>query len=109
VNWLFILEVLEKRGFGARWMRKILHRCFVGVTINNMEGEFFETEKGLRQRGLLSPILFNLVVDALSRMLQKATRANLIHGLGGDLIEGGVVSLQYVDDIILFLRNDNIC
>jgi retron-type reverse transcriptase len=92
VNWLFLLEVLEKRGFGARWMREILHRGFVGVTINNMEGEFFETEKGLRQGGLLSPILFNLVVDALSRMLQKATRANLIHGLGGDLIEGGVVT-----------------
>jgi hypothetical protein len=46
------------------------------------------------------------VVDVLSRMLQKATRANLIKGLGEDLIEGGVVSLQYADDTILFIEKE---
>jgi hypothetical protein len=35
-------------------MRAILHRGSVGVTVNNMEGEFFETRKGLRQSDLLS-------------------------------------------------------
>jgi hypothetical protein len=34
------------------------------------------------------PILFNLVVDILSRMLQKAASANLIGGLGCELVEG---------------------
>jgi hypothetical protein len=53
----------------------------------------------------MSPLLFNLVVDILTRMLQKATRGDLIDGLGGDLIDGGVVSLQYADDTILFLAN----
>jgi hypothetical protein len=34
VNWNFLLEVLEKRG--------------LGVTINNVEGQFFQIGKGLR-------------------------------------------------------------
>jgi hypothetical protein len=44
VNWLFLLEVLGKRGFGDKWMmwiRGILHRGSVGVTVSNMEGEIF--------------------------------------------------------------------
>jgi hypothetical protein len=74
VNWDFLLDVLQKRGFGEKWimwMKHILFRRSVGVTINNVEGEFFQTGKGLRQRDPLSPILFNLVIDILSRMLQR--------------------------------------
>jgi retron-type reverse transcriptase len=106
VNWNFLLDILEKRGFGKRWimwMKMILFRGFVGVTINNMEGEFFQTGKGLRQGGPLFPILFNLVVDILSRMLYKTVEAGLIKCLGNDLIQGGVISMQYANDTILFV------
>jgi hypothetical protein len=112
VNWVFLLDVLEKRGFGARrmgWIKEILYRGSVGVTVNNMEGEFFETGKGLMQGDPLSLILFKFVVVVLSRMLQNATRVNLTRGLGEDLIEGGVVSLQYADDTILFLGKEEEC
>jgi hypothetical protein len=39
-------------------------------------------------RPMPPPILFNLVVDILSRMLQKAASANLIGGLECELVEG---------------------
>jgi hypothetical protein len=65
------------------WIIKILFRGYMGVTINNVEGQKkFQTDKGLRQGDPLSPILFNLVVDVLSRMLCKASSANLIRGMG---------------------------
>jgi hypothetical protein len=51
-------------------------------------------------------LFFNIVVDVLTRMLQKAANENLIKGLGTELIAGGVISLQYADDTILFLDKD---
>jgi hypothetical protein len=39
-------------------------------------------------------------------MLQKAAGADLIKGLGSDLIEGGMSSLQYADDTILFIEKN---
>jgi hypothetical protein len=46
------------------------------------------------------------VVDALTRMLQKASSVGLIRGLGRDLVPGGVVSLQYADDTMLLVHHD---
>jgi hypothetical protein len=39
-------------------------------------------------------------------MLVKGTNYGLIRGLCPNFIPGGVVSLQYVDDTLLFLEND---
>jgi hypothetical protein len=63
VNWLFLMEILEKRGIGGKWLewiRRIIFRGYVGLTINNVEGEFFQTGKGLRQGDPLSPLAFYL-------------------------------------------------
>jgi len=51
VNWDFLLEVLEKRNFGAKWlmwMNKILVNGFGGISVNSVEGNYFEIGKGLR-------------------------------------------------------------
>jgi hypothetical protein len=104
-----LLDILEKMGFGKRWlewMKCILFRGSVGLTVNNVEGEFFQTGKGLRQGDPLSPLLFNIVVDVLSKMLQKVASDDLIKGLGFELVPGGFISLQYADDTLLFLDND---
>jgi hypothetical protein len=71
--------------------------------------EFFQTSKGRRHEDPLSPLLFNLVVDVLTSMLQKVARDDLVRVLGTELTEGGVISLQYTDDTILFMDNDIKC
>jgi hypothetical protein len=68
----------------------------VGIKVNVEAGNFFRTFKGVRQGDPLSPLLFNLVVDALATMLTKAKEAGLIRGLIPNLMEGGLTHLQYV-------------
>jgi hypothetical protein len=51
---------------------------------------FFRTYKGVRQGDPFPPppLLFNLVVDALTTMLEGASVVGLIRGLVLDLVEG---------------------
>jgi hypothetical protein len=50
--------------------------------------------------------LFNLVADVFSKILFKAATNHLICGLLPQAIPGGVISLQYADDTIIFLQKD---
>jgi hypothetical protein len=46
--------------------------------MNSEIEEFFSSFKGLGQGDPLSPLLFNLVVDAISAMLSRAKNAGII-------------------------------
>ena len=46
------------------------------------------------------------MADIFTRMLIKAARSNLVSGLMPQVIEGGIISLQYADDTLLFQEND---
>ena len=72
--------------------------------MNGERGEFFRSYKGLRQGDPLSPLLFNVVADALSVMLTRACEAGVIQGLVSHLIDGGITHLQYADDTVLLLQ-----
>jgi hypothetical protein len=62
--------------------------------------------KGLKQGDPLSPILFNFIAEVFTKTLAKAASNNLIKGLLPQVVPGGVISLQYADDTILFLEPD---
>ena len=105
VNWDFLFEILRTRNFSPTWIRWIEQLVIggsIGVNLNGEESSFFKPSKGLRQGEPNSPLLFNLVGDVLTRLLNKAVSENLIGGLFTDLEVGGVVSLQYADDTIIF-------
>ena len=71
-----------------------------------MNGPYFKTHRGLRQADQLSPLLFNLVGDALAHILNKAKEKKHLTGLAPHLVPGGLTQLQFVDDTILFLEYD---
>lgn len=53
----------------------------IGVVLNGEDSSFFKPGKGLRQGDPISPLLFTLVGDVLSRTLDKTSQAGLLGGL----------------------------
>lgn len=72
------------------------------VIINGKPRGFYGASRELRQGEMLSPFLFVLLVDGLSRLVERVKRINLIDCLsvGQDNVE--VSHLQFANDTIFF-------
>ena len=81
----FLIEVMDKMGFGLRWqewIRWCIASPSFSVLVNGSPTYQFPIERGIRQGDQLSPFLFNLVVEILSAMLCKAKSLGMINGVG---------------------------
>jgi hypothetical protein len=87
-------------------MENVVTKGSVCVQVNDDLGHFFQTGKGLRQGDPLSPILFNLVADMLTVLIERAKSLGFLDGLVPHLVEDGLSILQYADDTILFIDDD---
>ncbi|KAL4295459.1 hypothetical protein GQ457_12G031020 [Hibiscus cannabinus] len=107
VDWNFLLRIMKGMGFGVRW-RRWIHRCVstasISVLVNGAPTDRFSISKGLRQGCPLSPLLFNLVGEALSLMLYKAVGIGLFKGIqiGSNSNSVLISHLQFADDLLVF-------
>ena len=95
-------------GFGLKWRRWIkacVSSVHFSVLVNGSPKGFFGNFRGLRQGDPLSPLLFLLIMEVLSRLLKKTEESNLIRGfhVGAVNSVGVCIShLLFTDDTILF-------
>ncbi|RVX18806.1 putative mitochondrial protein [Vitis vinifera] len=86
VRWDFLDQVLEKKGFSPKW-RKWMSGCLSSVSyavlVNGSAKGWVKASRGLRQGDPLSPFLFTLVADVLSRMFLRAEERNMLEGFRG--------------------------
>ncbi|RVW93099.1 Trafficking protein particle complex II-specific subunit 130-like [Vitis vinifera] len=97
INWNFLMKVLQKMGFGTRWMEWIwwcISIAKFSILVNGIPAGFFSSSKGLHQGDPLSPYLFVLSMEVLSALTRRAV------GGGGSSqgaafgVEGGGVCLR---------------
>jgi hypothetical protein len=89
VDWSFLLQCLEMRGFHPTWhgwIKCVLENGNVAFKLNNSVSLYFLSFKGVRQGDPLSPLLFNIVADVLTRMVYMAQQNQLVTGLITNLI-----------------------
>ncbi|KAM1548362.1 hypothetical protein PS2_009435 [Malus domestica] len=83
VEWDFLDAVMERLGFCCLW-RQIIMGCVFSVKfeviLNGQSGNKFAPSSGLKQGDPLSPYLFILVGEVLSRLFQEAAATNLLDG-----------------------------
>ena len=83
VNWGFLSQMLERCSFSVKWRRwtsfclSIVH---FSILINGSPHEFFGSSRGLRQGYPRSSLLFVLVMEAISKMLDKAVLEGRLSG-----------------------------
>ncbi|CAN6218645.1 unnamed protein product [Urochloa humidicola] len=109
ISWKFLMDCLRNRGFSDKWCSwiwEVMTSGTLSVKVNDKMGKYFMCGKGVRQGDALSPLLFNIAVDTLAKMVRKAQENNLIEGLAPEYIDKGVAILQYADDTILCLKDD---
>ena len=111
IRWDFLLQTLERMGFGPKWIRWI-HWCIsttsFSVMFNDSPAGFFRSSRGLRQGDPLLPYLFVIGMEVLSCLLKRAVEGNFIYGCRLGNREGGemVIShLLYADDTIIFCED----
>ncbi|KAM0008293.1 putative RNA-directed DNA polymerase [Helianthus debilis subsp. tardiflorus] len=104
VRWTFVVNILRQMGFlisWCKWIMGILKSARSSILVNGAPTFQFRCEKGMRQGDPLSPFLFLVVMEALSRMISRAREAGVIKGIPTPN-NGLVMShLLYADDAIV--------
>jgi len=76
----------------------------ISILVNGSPTEEFKPKRGLRQGDPLTPFLFLIVSEGLTRLVREAKRAGLFKGVEMGTQKVQVNLLQFADDTIFFLQ-----
>ncbi|XP_074313317.1 uncharacterized protein LOC141648506 [Silene latifolia] len=108
VNWLFLKHMLEALCFPDHFKHLIMEcvsTASYSLVLNGETFGHFHGKKGLRQGDPLSPLLFTIAMEYLTRVLNFTTKVMdfRYHSLCGKL---KLHHLIFADDLLMFSRGD---
>ncbi|WOH12050.1 hypothetical protein DCAR_0831548 [Daucus carota subsp. sativus] len=111
VDWNYLFTTMQQMGFCTKWVHWIkmcvstvkYSICFNGTNIGPIV-----RKRGLRQGDPISPYLFLLCVEGLSRAIQSAESQNAIHGCKVSRSAPAITHLLFADDSFLFFRAEHV-
>ena len=107
LDWDFVLEVLRCFGFSDDFrglIKNIFESARISILHNGTPNGFFSCSRGVRQGDPLSPLLFDIAEDFLSRFITANVECGAIQGMQwkrGCLFPS---HLLFADDVLLFCR-----
>ncbi|WMV50781.1 hypothetical protein MTR67_044166 [Solanum verrucosum] len=108
IEWVYLEQVLECLQFPLlfrQWIMQCVQTISYSTLINGQRSIPFNTKKGLRQEDPLSPFLFVLSMEYLTRLL-KQLKQNPEFKYHPKCAKMNVVKLSFADDLLLFSKGD---
>lgn len=108
IDWGFLLEVLCAFGFNStfcQWINIILHSARLSFSVNGNAVGHFACKRGVRQGDPLSPLLFCIAEDVLSRAITCLAQNNQLSCMSGPQGCQTPTHVFYADDIMIFCRS----
>ncbi|WMV41202.1 hypothetical protein MTR67_034587 [Solanum verrucosum] len=109
VSWSFICLVLRRFGFGELLIDlvwRIMSNNWYSIIINGHRHGFFHSTRGLKQGDPLSPALFILGAEVLSRLLNSLHQIPNYKGFFMEPKGPQINHLSFADDVIIFAATD---
>ncbi|XP_026416790.1 uncharacterized protein LOC113312247 [Papaver somniferum] len=104
IGWAFLTKVLLKYGFSSswcNWILTLLQSTKISILINSGPCGFFSVRRGLKQGDPLSPLLFVLMEDVLSRNITQLVESGKLTPM---VIRRGIhpTHMFFADDVFIF-------
>jgi len=106
VSWLYLRMLLTHLGFPVgfiKWIMCCITNVSFSVLVNGVASAFFGSERGLRQGCPLSPLLFLLVMEGLSRLIKDMHHRGRLSGIKITK-DCTITHLLFVDGVLMFLN-----
>eukprot|EP00253_Pinus_taeda_P025596 PITA_25596 len=104
VSWRYLEAILEAFGFCRQWISWVLaliKSSRFSILVNGAPSEPFSPSRGIRQGDPLSPFLFVILMEGLSRIISKKRDDGVIKGLQPIRTLPATTHQQFVDDTML--------
>ena len=112
VSWGFLMYMLQRCGFPKKlrkWIMCCISTVKFSILLNGSPSNFFGSSCGIRQGDPLSLLLFDIIMKALSHMLDVLAISRQFSGLSVGNTAGNsmmVSHLLFVDDTLIFCDAD---
>lgn len=109
LDWNFLLKVLNCFGFNntfCNWIKTILASATLSISINGAQQGYFSCSRGVRQGHPLSPLLFCLAEEALSRGIEKLVEEGKVKLITSSRNLQMPSHCFYADDIMIYCKGN---